>query len=150
MLWVGALDQADVQVQLRRLGELAQEPRRDVGGHAANALAREVHVRDELRPLGTLERSRGERLVGGHECPAGCGGSGRAQPLEEGAPERLARSTCRGVSAARRDLERQLEPGRPHELGDEVIQHRQAGRHVRGSRLGQRQTDACLRLAHRG
>src|SRR5262245_11685106 len=67
VLAVLALEQAHVDGQARALGQLAQEARDRVALEAADALAREVDVRDDERPLRRLERDRRERLLGGRD-----------------------------------------------------------------------------------
>src|SRR4051794_9306274 len=69
MLRVGPLDEAHVQVQPGGERQLVEETRRDVGREPADALVREIDVRDEAGRYVALECPGGERLVRGGQPP---------------------------------------------------------------------------------
>jgi hypothetical protein len=103
VLWILAFQQADVQVEPRRLDELAQELRRDVVAETADPQVGEVDVGDQQRPLRPFERRRGERLVGGDERPAASGVEPLGDCAAEGAPggrDRLVGTSKRALRAS--------------------------------------------------
>ena len=81
VLGVLALEQAHVHVEPGAVGELLEEARDDVGREPADALAREVDVRDDERPLRDLDDDAGERLVGRQVRPAATRRAAGAQRL---------------------------------------------------------------------
>jgi hypothetical protein len=75
VLGVAPLEHADVDRKPGAGGELVQEPRHDVAREAADAVVREVDVRDDKRAVAELERGRRERLLLGEERPSGARGA---------------------------------------------------------------------------
>ena len=125
MVGVLALDQADVQRQLRGLGQSGQEASGDVG--AETTRSREVCVRSHETVAGRFHDDERERLGCEHHAAAVCSTTQEwCECLAEGGPG--------GVDLGRRlprvDLEREIEPPGGGELGEQVVEERYTRRDV--------------------
>ena len=126
MIGVLALDQPHVQRERGRLGERGEKAGREVG--AETARAGEVGVRgDERVPDAstTTIASASAESITPLPCAPGAS-SGEHRP-----PERGSGRVDLGDRLVGLDLEREIEPARGRELGQQVIEQRDARRDVR-------------------
>ena len=144
-----AFEDADVDVEACAGRELVEEPRDDVAREAADALAGEVDVRDDERPLGDLEHGACERLVGRQPGPPA---TRRARRPERARRARSPSAAAGGgdllVGAARRDLEREPEARSPGELAEQVVEDGQPRGDARAPFGRELDANACLRPGH--
>ena len=93
-----------------------------------------------------LEGRQGERLVRRHERPAATG----VEPLRDRAAERAPCGRDGLVGALGCNLQGDGEARAPRELSDQVVEHGDARRDVRGALVRERDAHAGLRLGHYG
>src|SRR4051794_25229845 len=124
VLRVGAVQQAHVERDARRLGEPVEKSPGDVGAEAADPRVREVDVRDEQGAVGALEHHARERLRRRHHRPAVT--APLAQRTGQRTAERAAGLGDLGLRGARLDLEGDVEAGVLHEPLEQPVEDGQA------------------------
>ena len=109
--------------EMRRLGKGRQKPGGDV--RSQSACPREVGIRCHECPSGRFDHHQGERFGGQHHTAAV---GSLSQERRDCPPQCGAGSVDLGGRLSRVDLEREIEPSREGQLGEQVIEERDAGR----------------------
>ncbi len=127
MLGVVSLEQSHVDGQTRRVGQLVQERRREVGLQPTRTCRREIGVGDDERPSRRLDDDHRERLVGGRD-PEPAPRSLVREQRRECVAERLSRKSDLGLGVVGRDLEQEREAAGAAELLEQMVEDRDARR----------------------